>query len=234
MPRSDPPSRGLIEAFAAAAATADQLALLRESFRVEPVGADHRFEEEATYFMVGGRTNYLVRTAPQPIVAGRLELHCLVNDAPLKPLDLERLEAAVRRQHVYLLEPKPADTAERDRILDVGAFSLLIDAAQRTGLVPGIATIVQVRDCEFRLGRHWQALQLMESLQQGFLAGVSQRAQRLAREATDIAAGRVKMSPRELQMKRSRDLQQSQCIDRARTRFARVVDGLRVLVKRGL
>ena len=107
-------------------------------------------------------------------------------------------------------------------------------AAQRTGLVPGIATIIQVRDCEFRLGRYQQALQLIESQFQGFQGRAAQRTQQLAREDLDIASGRIKMSGRELQIKRQRDRQQTQAIDRARTRFSRVLEGLRMLVKRGL
>ena len=67
-----------------------------------------------------------------------------------------------------------------------------------------------------------------------FLAGATQRTQRLAREDRDIAAGTIKMSPREVQMKRARDLQQTQCIERARNRFSRVIEGLRTIVQRGL
>jgi hypothetical protein len=42
------------------------------------------------------------------------------------------------------------------------------------------------------------------------------------------------MSGRELQIKRQRDRQQTQAVDRARTRFSRVLEGLRMLVKHGL
>jgi len=157
-----------------------------------------------------------------------------MHDAPMKPLSLDRLQAAIERQRVYFVQQKPVDPAERDQILDVGSFSQLIDAAQRSGLVPGIATIIQVRDCEFRLGRYQQALQLIESQFQGFVGRAAQRTQQLAREDLDIASGRIKMSGRELQIKRQRDRQQTQAVDRARTRFSRVLEGLRTLVKRGL
>jgi hypothetical protein len=42
------------------------------------------------------------------------------------------------------------------------------------------------------------------------------------------------MSPRELQAKRLRDRQQTQAIERTRTRFMRVVEGLRTIVQRGM
>lgn len=122
------------------------------------------------------------------------------------------------------------ETAKRDMILDMGAFSQLVEAAQRSGIVPGISTIVQVRDCEFRLGRYQQALQTMESMFSGFTGNVMQRQQRLAREDAEIASGRLKMSPRELQAKRVRDNQGNEAIERARTRFSRVLDGLRLLL----
>lgn len=91
---------------------------------------------------------------------------------------------------------------QRDQILDPGAFSQLIDAAQRTGIVPGISIIIQVRDCEFRLGKHHQALQLMESQLSAFVGSAMQRTQRLKREEQDIASGRVKMSPKDMQAKK--------------------------------
>ena len=119
---------------------------------------------------------------------------------------------------------------QRDQILDPGAFSQLVDAAQRTGIVPGIATIIQVRDCEFRLGKYHLALQLMESQLSAFVGSVSQRAQRLKREEQDIASGRVKMSPKDMAAKRARDGKETELIERARTRFTRVLEGIRGII----
>ena len=234
MGRIDPPSPALLAALETAPTADEQLAVLRSQFQVEAVQADHRFEDDCLYFIVGGGNNYLILTRSPAISDGHLHFHSWVSEAPMKPLAVARLQVAVERQRVYIVRPKPTDQAERDQILDVGGFSQLIDAAQRSGLVPGIATIIQVRDCEFRLGRHQQALQLMESQLQAFVVRASQRTQQLAREDQDIASGRIRMSPRELQAKRMRDRQQTQAIERARTRFSRVVDGLRVLVQRGM
>ena len=227
-------SRDLVGSLAQATAIDDQLAILRSSFTVELMQPDHRFEPESVYFVIGAASNSLIQTLSPAVVDGQLHFRSCMHDAPMKPLALDRLQAAIERQRVYLVRQKQVDPAERDQILDVGSLSQLIDAAQRTGLVPGIATIIQVRDCEFRLGRYQQALQLIESQFQGFQGRAAQRAQQLAREDLDIAAGRIKMSGRELQIKRQRDRQQTQAVDRARTRFSRVLEGLRTLVKRGL
>lgn len=119
---------------------------------------------------------------------------------------------------------------QRDQILDSGAFSQLVDAAQRSGIVPGIGIIIQVRDCEFRLGKYHQALQLIESLLSGFVGSATQRAQRLKREEQDIASGRVKMSPKDLQAKRARDNKATECVERARMKFTRVLEGIRGII----
>ena len=234
MDRIDPFSRELAKSLEMASTADEQLAILRSHFHVDLARADHHFDQEAVYFIVGGGSNYLIQTQSPAIVDGHLHFRSCLHDTPMKPLAIERLQIAIERERVYMVQPKPLDMVERDRILDVGALSQLVDAAQRCGLVPGISTIIQVRDCEFRLGRHRQALQLIESLYQSFNGRVTQRSQQLAREEADIASGRLKMSPKELQAKRLRDNQQTQYIERARTRFSRVLEGLRTLVHRGM
>jgi len=234
MDHADPPAREIVDAVAAAASVDEKLAALRSHYQVDLVQPGHRFEDGATYFIVGTAACWLVRMRSPAVVDGHLHFDSCVHGMPMKPLDVERLQAAVARQRVHVLLPKAFDPAERDRIIDIGAFSQLIDSAQRSGLVPGIATIIQVRDCEFRRGRHLQALQLMETQFQGFVGRASQRTQRLAREEADIASGKLRLSPKELQAKRLRDGQQTQHVERARTKFQRVLEGLRTIVQRGM
>ena len=59
---------------------------------------------------------------------------------------------------------------------------------------------------------------------------MAERKQKLRREDLRIRAGHIKMTPKELQAKRRRDTEQTQKIERARRRFARVMDGLRILI----
>lgn len=115
-------------------------------------------------------------------------------------------------------------------VLDSGAFSQLLSAAQRSGLVPGADQIGHVRDREFRMGKYEHAFQAIDSMFSRFNAGASQRLQQLAREDAEIAAGRIKISPKDLQAKRARDRMQTQEIDRAKRRFQVVLEGLRVLM----
>ncbi len=122
-----------------------------------------------------------------------------------------------------------ADNGE-PRILDIGAFSQLLSAAQRSGLVPGADQIGHVRDREFRLGKYEHAFQAINSIFTRFTASANQRTQQLAREDAEIAAGRIKISPKNLQAKRTRDRMQTQEIDRANRRFQVVIEGLRILM----
>lgn len=234
MDRLAPLSRELVESLEKASTADEQLAILRSHFQVEAVQPGHWFADDTVYFVVGRENSHLIRTQSPAIIDEHLHFGSCLHDRPMKPLEVARMQAAIQQQRVSVVQPKPRDMTERDQILDIGGFSQLIDAAQRSGLVPGIATIIQVRDCEFRLGRHLQALQLMESMYQGFVGRAAQRTQRIAREDLDIASGRIRMSPKELQAKRLRDTQQTQCIERARTRFSRVIEGLRTILQRGL
>ena len=117
-------------------------------------------------------------------------------------------------------------------VLDLGSFSQLLTSAQRSGLVPNADQVGYVRDKEFRLGHFDKAFQSIDIMHNRFLASAAQRLSRLSREDADIAAGRIKISPRELQAKRSRDRTQTQEIDRAKRRFQVVLEGLRILMNR--
>lgn len=128
-------------------------------------------------------------------------------------------------------DAKTMEVEPERRILDMGAFSQLMDAAQRSGMCPGADQIGYVRDREFKKGNFDLALQTIEGLFSKFNANAAARSQRLQQEEADIAAGRIQISPKDLQAKRSRDRAQEQAVQRARSRFNRVLDGLRILMK---
>ncbi|MDG2222980.1 MAG: hypothetical protein P8L85_16490 [Rubripirellula sp.] len=123
-----------------------------------------------------------------------------------------------------------ADEATQVRAMDMGTFSQLLTSAQRCGLVPGADQIGHVRDREFKKGHYDLAFQTIDSLFTRFSAAASQRAQRLTREDAEISSGRIKISPKDLQAKRSRDRTEGQEIERAKRRFQVVLEGLRVLM----
>ena len=116
------------------------------------------------------------------------------------------------------------------KVLDMGAFSQLMDSAQRSGLVPGADLIAQIRDREFRTGKYDKAYAGIEGLFSAFSSAASQRTQRLAREEQEIKNGKMKISPKDLLAKRAKDRKEDQEIERARNRFQRVLNGLQVLV----
>ena len=116
------------------------------------------------------------------------------------------------------------------KVLDSGAFGQLLSAAQRSQLVSGADQIGHVRDREFRMGKYEHAFQAIDSIFARFSASASQRTQQLSHEDAEIAAGRIKISPKDLQAKRTRDRMQTQEIERAKRRFQVVLEGLRILM----
>jgi hypothetical protein len=113
--------------------------------------------------------------------------------------------------------------------VDMMAFTQLLNAAQQCGLVANIDVIVNVRDCEYRLGKYQRAFDMIEGVYQQLNAGVARRQGDLRREELQYRSGTLKMSPKEWQLRQRRVTEQTQKIDRARRQFARVLDGLSVL-----
>ena len=124
------------------------------------------------------------------------------------------------------------ESSNHQNVLDLGAFSQLLTSAQRSGLVPNSDQVGYVRDKEFRQGKYDMAFQSIDIMYNRFIANAGQRLARLSREDVDIAAGRIRISPKDLQAKRSRDRIETQEIDRAKRRFQVVLEGLRILMNR--
>jgi hypothetical protein len=115
-------------------------------------------------------------------------------------------------------------------LVDVGSFTQLLTAAQQSEIVPNADQIAQVRDGEFRLRKYQAAFDAIERLLVKFNLTTAQREQTLRREEIDYRSGTLKMSPKQWQLKKQHETLQTQKIDRARRHFARVLDGLRVLL----
>jgi len=75
---------------------------------------------------------------------------------------------------------------------------------------------------------------VIENVYGKFSAAATARQQRLRREDMDIKSGKTKMSTKEILAKRARDRAETQVIERTRSRFSRVMEGLRVLVNTGV
>jgi hypothetical protein len=212
-------------------------------------------QEGQLYFLRGKEHAYLVVLGATDAEDGQVPLRLALTGQVMRPVARDKLLEMARRRHFVRLVPRPtesvglsaedehdatldmsatndptAGTADQGRI-DKGTFTQLFDAAQRSGLVANADLIAHTRDREFRLKDYQKAFQLMEGLFGKFTGLAIQREQRLRREELDIAAGKLHMSPKQLMEKRARDIAESQLVDRARSKFLRLLEGLRIMMR---
>ncbi|MCY2980471.1 MAG: hypothetical protein NTU79_17550 [Planctomycetota bacterium] len=239
---------------------ADVRRVLSQHCNLTMVADDHEPYAGERFVIFSNGLGYVVEVDEPPLENNSVRILTWLDRKRMLPIPLSKWNNSASKSKVLKLEPfdreavttiavptipapkfslklpgtdrsgENSDTAERDKILDVGAFSQLLDAAQRSGIVPGSGVIIQVRDCEFRLGRFNKGLQMMETLYTTFIGAESQRNQRLQREEAEIASGRKKISPKDLLAKRAQDNQTTQVVDRTKVRFQRVLEGLRGLL----
>jgi len=239
---------------------ADVRRVLSQHCNLTMVTDDHELRAGERFVIFSNGLGYVVEVDEPPLENNSVRILTWLDRKRMLPIPLSKWNKSASKSKVLKLEPfaleavptiavptipapkfslklpgtdrsgENSDTAERDKILDVGAFSQLLDAAQRSGIVPGSGVIIQVRDCEFRLGRFNKGLQMMETLYTTFIGAESQRNQRLQREEAEIASGRKKISPKDLLAKRAQDNQITQVVDRTKVRFQRVLEGLRGLL----
>lgn len=222
--------------------------VINDRFGFREIASDDDIYPNAIYFIRTSRQMFLVRT---PVIFdddAPIELTSLVDQQTLQPFGRDDFVKLGTRRKMVLLTKRlfldddsspgtfndhdgdSADAADAvDGVLDMGSFSQLLMAAQRSGLCSGADQIGHVRDREFRLRQYDLAFQSINALHSQFAAAASARHQTLTREDADIAAGRIKISPKDLQAKRNRDRMQTQEVERAGRRFQVVLEGLRVL-----
>jgi hypothetical protein len=248
----------LVLAFEVADSRDAKFQVIRKHFEVREVAVDHTIQDNTCYFLRDNDRDYLLRVAPKEPSSEEVSLEDAVSGEHLVSLSKSTFLNLGKRRRLVQLSPKapkpvtadsnppeaeqagaeedaspsnPPNNSARDAVLDKGAFTQLMDAAQRCKLVPGADQIGHVRDREFRLGKYQKASRAIEGMFNKFTSAASQRAQRLRREEMDIASGKVKMAPRDLQAKRARDVAETQLVERARNRFMRVLEGLRILMR---
>jgi hypothetical protein len=236
-----------------------QTMAIRRHFAVaSPTAGDDRqddLQEGQLYFLRGKEHAYLVVLGATDAEDGQVPLRLALTGQVMRPVARDKLLEMACRRHFVRLVPRPtesvglsaedehdatldmsstndptAGTADQGRI-DKGTFTQLFDAAQRSGLVANADLIAHTRDREFRLKDYQKAFQLMEGLFGKFTGLAIQREQRLRREELDIAAGKLQMSPKQLMEKRARDIAESQLVDRARSKFLRLLEGLRIMMR---
>jgi hypothetical protein len=157
-----------------------------------------------------------VFTRPQPVVKPSPD-HSL---AETVPEDIQNAEKV----------GEPSVAGLQTGTIEMGSFTHLQTAAQQTALVPNADAIGFVRDHEFREGKYQAAFDRIEGLFIHLRTAAEQRAQKLRQEDLNFRSGALKMSPKDWMIKQQRDAAQTQKIDRTLRYFARVLDGLRLLI----
>lgn len=232
-----------------------QTAVIRRHFAVPPAVGGQELQEGQLYFLRGKEHAYLVVLGAPDAADGHVPLRLALSGQVMRPIAREKLLEMARCRHLVPLLPRSPETlgqieeAESDSPLDMnaaedvstgsaeqalidkGTFTQLHDAAVRSGLVANADLIAHTRDREFRLKDYQKAFQLIEGLFGKFSGLAIQREQRLRREELDIAAGKIQMSPKQLMEKRARDIAESQLVERARSKFLRVLEGLRIMMR---
>jgi hypothetical protein len=115
-------------------------------------------------------------------------------------------------------------------IIDMGSFTQLQTAAQQTGLMPNVDGIGFVRDHEFRTGKFQEAFERIDAFFMHLKTAAEQRMRTIRQEVHDYKSGVLKMSPKQWMLKQQSDTAQTQRIDRTLRYFARILDGLRVMI----
>lgn len=254
--RADDVSRAFVEQFQSAQGE-ELLDVISDKFDFREVQTEQDILGDALYYVQTSKRNLLALTPATDELANTITLTSAIDGKTIKPLSRKAfLKLGIGRKMVLLTkrEHPLEDTVQFDTnrmetagaeipsgpdadndepsILDMGAFSQLLSAAQRSGLVSAANQIGHVRDREFRMGKYDHAFEAINSIFTRFSANANQRTQQLGREDAEIAAGRIKISPKDLQAKRIRDRTQTQEIDRANRRFQVVLEGLRILMNR--
>jgi len=231
-----------------------QILAIRRHFVVRRVETEADIARDQLYYLHGKEQTYLIVVPGSEPSDEQIPMTLALSGQVMQPIARRKLLEMGQQLRLVRLVPKTAaEAATTDEIgdawalsegqgrsvveapeqglIDKGTFSQLHDAAQRSGLVPNADVIAYTRDREFRMKDYQKAFQAIEGLYGKFCTAATQRDQRLRREDLDIAAGRIQISPKQLMEKRARDIAENQLVDRARSRFLRVLEGLRVMMR---
>ena len=230
----------------------EHFSLISRSFGFCEIVSEEQIVGNAVYYIRTDNRTLLVRTPRRVEHGKRIPLTRMTDGRTITPLTLKAFMSLGRQRQMVLLtmlgdqngsEAKPVNRQDEDsdsrapgivdqQVLDMGAFSQLLSAAQRSGLADGADQIAYVRDREFRMGKFDQAFQAINGIYTRFSSNAARRTQQIIREDSDISAGRIEMSPRDVRAKKIRDQMQTQEVDRAKRRFQIVLKGLRILMNR--
>jgi hypothetical protein len=234
-----------------------QIQSVCEYFDAQAVETEEDFQLGALYSLQNQGQIHLIRCTKMEGAPATITMEKALSGKSLKPIPLAKLMELGREQLLHRLLPKdraetgpkmpgeqvpqdpPANGAE-DRgesgiggdaiLIDMGSFTQLQTAVQQTDLEVNADAVGFVREHEFREKKYQEAFDRIEGIFQHMRAGAEQRLLRLRQEDFDFRSGVLKMSPKDWMLKQARDIAMTQKIDRALRYFARVLDGLRILM----
>lgn len=224
----------------------DRRRVIARDFDLQPVGSDQDVRPEMLYCLCG-RQHQVIRLSAQQSQAELLAITALPSGQRMQPVARRKLlELGIKGQLLRLVpkaagsdrdtlpagpqEPIQTSGSHIDCLVELGTFSQLLTAVRQSEILPDADQIAYVRDREFRMGHYHRAFDVIERLYVKFGQAASQRQQQLRAEELKYKAGVLKMSPKQWMLKKQRDTLQTQKIERARRQFARILDGLRILV----
>jgi hypothetical protein len=217
-------------------------------FIVTEVETEDDIKLGALYCLLHQGQIHLIRCSKIDGAPAMFTMQLILFARSLKPVPLEKLIDLGEKKLLHRIMPVEQDESEAESpgnaaddmskqtkglhnsLIDMGSFSQLQTAAQLTGLLPNADAIGFVRDHEFRTGKYQAAFDRIEAIFMHMRAAAEQRAQKLKQEDHYYRSGTLKISPKEWMIKQQRDTEQTQKIDRTLRYFARILDGLRVMI----
>ncbi|MBN1911113.1 MAG: hypothetical protein JW818_15310 [Pirellulales bacterium] len=232
-----------------AAGSADQRdQVVGRWFDVCPIQAAPDVEAEGLYY-ARDKEPHLVQSQPVASQPDLLAMTFLFSGQRAKPVARRKFFELAAKSGLVRLAPKgtiqgkqdaddeeetgPVDVREEhpESSIDLSTLTQLLTAARQSGLVPAADQIAHVRDCEFRMGKYQRAFDTIERVYVKFTQAATKRQEQLRAEEIRYRAGKLKMSPKQWMQKKQRDNSQTLIIERARRKFAHVLDGLRLLAR---
>ena len=215
-PESEPagftPSAGLLAEYSAAKGGDVQLQVILKYFAVRPVSAEQDLSPGALYCLQSRGEHFLLQCTQRTHAPETVSFNRLLTGKPLAPVPLQLLLEQARKGRLRSLSPlegaeaagsKP-ETRRADSkvaLIDIGSFTQLLTAAQRTEFGVNTDAIISARDRDFRRGEYRKAYGVIEGLSKRFDTAAEQRKQTLAQEDVAYHSGVLKMSPKEWQAK---------------------------------
>ena len=243
-PESEPagftPSAGLLAEYSAAKGGDVQLQVILKYFAVRPVSAEQDLSPGALYCLQSRGEHFLLQCTQRTHSPETVSFNRLLTGKPLAPVPLPLLLEQARKGRLRSLSPlegaeaagsKP-ETRRADSkvaLIDMGSFTQLLTAAQRTEFGVNTDAILSARDRDFRRGEYRKAYGVIEGLSKRFDTAAEQRKQTLAQEDVAYRSGVLKMSPKEWQAKLRRDRVNTLNIERTQSYFRRLLSALSVM-----